>query len=587
MFLARDKTRTWTPRLGSTATAFGSACILCALLCLGASVPLLRVHADEKKDHQRKFLELTKKYEAERERVAVERSETILALAELPIPQAVAFLQKALDAPKEDEIVRETILRALAKNGSASAVQIVLSKGFEILIPRRYVLIGDSLGKVSDPGALEWITKTGWKQIPQLGPEGQREYLRVLDATGDFRVTTGAAKLVGHPSLGAESQIGVIELLRRHRDVGSADKIARLIKFNDPSVRVTVLYALRDLEAAEHSKVFLDAVEDPDWQVRSAALDVLRATKDPEMIPYFLTALGDKAESVQISAIQALQELGGDSVMSPLIGALEKATGRVKDDLAEALVRLTGQDYGVDPLAWDAWWKANQGKVTIAKLSIDEYNRAKEKEDQKTTGLYYGLRVISQHVAFVIDVSGSMEEPYLVEDKEPDVAGGTGRTGVDKKKDGKRKKSRKAKIEVAREELISVIGGIKNGTQFNIIKFSGLFTPWQQQLVAMNEAVRSESMDFVKALSPGGETNVFDSLMFALDLKDVNTIYFLSDGAPTAGTVTDSKQILEKVAEANRVKKVKLYTIGFHLTPEAEELMQNLAEQNYGRFVKR
>lgn len=585
MFFVSGSTWNRASTRDSRKALVGGLGILWAALLLAGVVPIPPVRADDKKDQQRKFVELTRKYDAERELLPIERSETIHAIAALALPQSIAFLQKALDAPKEDAIVKEILLQALARIGTEPAVQIVLTKGFEIVSARRVKLLGDALGKLNDPETLDWIFKTGWKSIPQLSPEAQLEYLRILDATGDQRATKGAAKLLGHPSLPGAAQVGVIELLRRHRDVGSADKIARLIKFNDTNVRVTVLYALRDLQATEHSEVFLNSVEDPAWEVRSAAIDVLRATQDRELIPYFLIALNDKTESVQISAVKALQELGGDEVMAPLIATLEKSEGRVKDDIAEALVRLTGQDYGLDPLGWDAWWKANQGKVTIAKLSLEDYNRTKEKGDQKTTGLYYGLRIISQHVAFVIDISGSMDEDYLVEDKEPESSE-KGGTGVAKKKE-KRKKSKKTKIQVAREELISVLGGIKDGTHFNIIKFNGTFAPWQQQLVGMNDAVRSEAIDFVKGLGAGGETNVFDTLMFALSLQDVNTIYFLSDGAPTAGMITATDQILARIAEANRVKKVKVYTIGFHLNPEAEALMQALAEQNYGRFVKR
>ena len=82
-------------------------------------------------------------------------------------------------------------------------------------------------------------------------------------------------------------------------------------------------------------------------------------------------------------------------------------------------------------------------------------------------------------------------------------------------------------------------------------------------------------------------TNVYETLIFAMEDPKVNTIYFLSDGAPTMGTYTDTKTILEKVAEKNQARKVKIHTIGFHLKPAEEELMRQLAEQNYGQFVKK
>ena len=103
----------------------------------------------------------------------------------------------------------------------------------------------------------------------------------------------------------------------------------------------------------------------------------------------------------------------------------------------------------------------------------------------------------------------------------------------------------------------------------------------------MDEDVRLQSIEFVKQLNPRGMTNVFDTLASALEDPEVNTIYFLSDGAPTMGKITEPQGILDRIREINAERKVKIHTIGFHLDPGAASLMRRLAEENHGDFVEK
>ena len=47
------------------------------------------------------------------------------------------------------------------------------------------------------------------------------------------------------------------------------------------------------------------------------------------------------------------------------------------------------------------------------------------------------------------------------------------------------------------------------------------------------------------------------------------------DGAPTAGAYQDTPTILSEVGRMNQTRKIKIHTIGFHLSPAAEELMRS------------
>ena len=576
------------------------ACVV-AVTLLAAAPPLMAgdLSKAELKERFRQLGTLSRQLE-DLEKGSVDSAKVLNKIGELRFPAAAKYLADLLTKsnPKTQQGTISATLYALNLEGSELSVKTILTLGFERLNEQQYYIIGTFLKEFRDPKAIDWIVTKGWKAIPKLKARGQDEWVKVLQATKDPRRVRAARSLIGDRRCVATTLVSMLSILEENPVKSDAKKVARLFRIKDKRVQVAALRALRLMEATDESKIFFKALGSRHWEVRATAVDVLRTTHQREVIPYIIERLEDSSMRVKIAAVAALQELGGDEVMSPLIVALEEAeSGRLKDDIAEALVKLTGKDFGVVAANWQSWWNENQGKVEIASISREDYDRIKEAQEGASTavGVYFGLRVISEGATFIIDKSYSMSEVYKVpvDDKKKKGETGKGRTAVPKGSDDKDKKAKKfkekKKIEVAREELIKVLEHLRNGSQFNILPFSSELRPrpWKPSLVTMEDKVRTAAIEFVKGLQPGGMTNVYDTLMAALADPDVNTIYFLSDGAPTIGTYLDSKEILKRVGEANALRKVKIHTIGFHLDKKARKLMRDLAEQNYGRFVKR
>jgi hypothetical protein len=63
----------------------------------------------------------------------------------------------------------------------------------------------------------------------------------------------------------------------------------------------------------------------------------------------------------------------------------------------------------------------------------------------------------------------------------------------------------------------------------------------------------------------------------------VDTVFFLSDGRPTHGKYIDTKDILDRIVEANRLRKVVLHTIA--IGDFSKAFMEQLAGRNWGTFV--
>ena len=87
---------------------------------------------------------------------------------------------------------------------------------------------------------------------------------------------------------------------------------------------------------------------------------------------------------------------------------------------------------------------------------------------------------------------------------------------------------------------------------------------------------------FVRGLQPGGGTNIYDSLAQVLQAGHVDTIFFLSDGAPSMGAFVDPERILQEILRLNQESQVTIHTIAMGFT---SAFMENLAAQNRGAYI--
>jgi len=570
------------------AGGLGALLLLVALLA-----PLEPLSASEPDS----FRELKNRWEGSAGQSLTDRLPILEAMGACNEPAAGRFLVSLFvegnPSDPRTNALHVTVLWILAKRGDEASYEAIVTHGFTALPSSEWRAVEQAVAAHPPKGEAEdWLFEKGYKVLPRLEERPQGIVLGMILASADPRSGEVAADLLGNRALPPGSQALLVELLRRNGRKDTAKKVNRLFRVKDADLQIAVLRALRDFEAEEYSKTFHDGLESRFWQVRATAADVFGGTLDPEVVPSLVPLLGDAFPEVQVAAVQALQKIGGRAVVDPLIAALEDAPGRVRDDIADALLWLTGQDLGPEHLAWKNWWATNAAKTTVKEITREEFERRRAEAAGSTTGTYYGLRVISRFVTFVVDVSGSMNEPYLV-DEEKERKGGSRRGGTsvdpeaEEEASGGAKQVQRQKIEVARAELGRAVKGLRDGTEFNIIAFDSLTAPWQRNLVEMDSEIREQALGYVERLSPGGTTNIFDTLVEALADARVNTIYFLSDGAPTAGSVQDSEEILRRIRELNEIRKVKIHTIGFHLDPNAAELMRRLAEENHGSFVAR
>lgn len=184
-------------------------------------------------------------------------------------------------------------------------------------------------------------------------------------------------------------------------------------------------FAIQILEKLDSSQAFIpisNAMSDPDVNIRLQAIKSLIELGDDRMVEPLISALNDNESKVRLQAAKALGNLGNTSAVTPLINLLNdentfviitsaKALGKLGDksgieptylainkvpknrralvaialgelgdsraieylipilkgkwmnsEALELLIKLTGEDFGLDYKKWKNWYKQNKSK---------------------------------------------------------------------------------------------------------------------------------------------------------------------------------------------------------------------------------
>ena len=232
------------------------------------------------------------------------------------------------------------------------------------------------------------------------------------------------------------------------------------------------------------------------------------------------------------------------------IQLIELERGEIAADLGQYLADATGQKLGTDAKAWKDWWAQNEDTFKFPANFARSVRGAAAPGQQASS--YYGLTISAQRVLFVLDTSGSMEG---------------------------------ARLEAAKRELSQAISALPEQTSFSIVVFNSVLAVWQQQLVQANAAMKESATRFVNAQPPRGGTGTLGALTAAF-VFDVEALYLLTDGMPNDSKPID---ILARVAELNRGRRLSLYTIGVGVGPAGgpfDLFLSQLAKNNWGLYVR-
>ncbi len=445
-------------------------------------------------------------------------------------PPKLADLREDLGAARPE--TRKAAVKALAKLGTRDAYVVMLAA------------LEDREGIVADEAQIRAADANDARQLEDLcGKAGLRSRedgvaARAAEALGRATIPIEARALErGFLGLNDEAARMLCWSIERaaaaRRITGDLEALAqRLDAFADgraaPEARGAALLALRflDTRAAETRAREFAVAREP--ALRCAALLAARDWTEIAATQFGAALAADSEPCVRAGAIELLARTTGRDAALALVDRLEREDReRLRWRILVHLRALSGADHGFDAAAWRAWARQRDGAVTTGP------ERGGGPVGDTRVALA-GLPLVSDRVAFLIDLSGSMWGTK--------VAGRTRKEIVD-------------------AELSKALLALPRSARFNVVPYASEAFAWEKRLVPAEPAqVRRAIGDFERCRR-SGRGNVWAGIEAALADPDLDAIVVLTDGVPTGGPHGDFDLMVALLLERNRFRNVAFDSI--------------------------
>ncbi|MEO0652609.1 MAG: HEAT repeat domain-containing protein, partial [Planctomycetota bacterium] len=361
----------------------------------------------------------------------------------------------------------------------------------------------------------------------------------------DDRYQTKLEKLLRDRS--SAIRAAAIASLAEREGGGAVEALEKALKRSDSHAEQARM--LRSMHAVrggdpEWVEALVEYTRDERREVRNAALALVAQLEEPDPLEVLLEAIDHPDWSTRQRVYSALAERGDSAAVAAMVGRTRAESGRLLADLEAYLWRLTGKPFGRSGRSWEAWWSAEgQGFEVMEEEELRKLEGERERrrlEEQSSAPDLFGVRIESNAVSLVIDVSGSMVEPT--------------RTPIR----GERGPQR---ITVAVDEIERAINSLVPTAAFNVIAFSDRVFPFAKQAQPADPATKAEALEFVHDLRVTGGTNLHGALVTAFDDPAVDTVIVISDGDPSMGAVIDPFALRRVVADWNAERELVIHTI--------------------------
>ncbi len=304
------------------------------------------------------------------------------------------------------------------------------------------------------------------------------------------------------------------------------------------------------------------ALANPDPAVQIEAVRTLRAYGLNEQSIIALAKFLPQGSGPVMPDLCATLGLYPDARLVPLLLLrLQKEEGRYRLDLSHALASIAGYQEGTNAESWVEWWKKSRDTFKVSpEASRKFWNETPvQTMSARSYGGFYGMSIYSHRLAYVVDTSLSMK--------------------------GSRIESLRENFTQSLESLKPVPGQTdwkKPEVRFNIIDFGGDVVAMQSKGLTDD---LDDGLDRVEEMPLTYGTRTFDSLDRALELEGVDSIYFLSDGAPYWGQVESWPTVLEVLDLLMLHDPVAIWSVAFDPKGENGNAMKTMALENSGLYT--
>jgi hypothetical protein len=259
----------------------------------------------------------------------------------------------------------------------------------------------------------------------------------------------------------------------------------------------------------------------------------------------------------------------------PLASTLEGSTLARLWPTLQLITEMSDQSspIGSSFSSWDSWWKAHRKNWVEGGAAADKTGAGDPAEDREdpTQGTrvirYHGVPIDSTRIVFLSDVSGGMSRTV------------DGRFGGD----GARR------IDVARNELLRVLGELPREAMVQVVHFGSHSIPALprvQPLVrsrkSLEKKIRSQEVPSGRGEARG---NLYGPLRRALLEPGTDTVMLLTEGAPTEGRVQQGDRLRWHIRRWNRWGQARIHVLSVgQIHGKNLEFLQGVARDGGGQF---
>ncbi|HJM38659.1 MAG TPA: VWA domain-containing protein [Planctomycetota bacterium] len=390
--------------------------------------------------------------------------------------------------------------------------------------------------------------------------------LQVLLGSNSQGLEDLALKCLNNPN--PSITLSALRVAQRHNLPLSKKTLNRLGKHADPAIRMTALVTL--VQGNENSKEVAKKLRK--WErsrdpvQRQSAANAYGLLALDVCIPALEVLMQDSTFSVRHDAIMTLQQLRHPTALEALISGLDHRDEMTSGMIQKTLRSLTGEGFGASKHMWKKWWGDHRAGFTFPTEKEVEY-RLRNLEEISSGGAtsvaFFGLPVISNHVAFVIDTSSSMLNDFSSTSHYGDTTG--------------------TRLSTAKAQLLIALKGMPDGSRFNIFTFGAKGESWEESLVKLNSKTRASVKKYIERLTPTGQTAMFDALELAFNDREVDTIFLLSDGVPSGGKIDDPDLILNEIQRWNQTRRIPIHCVSIG---GPTHLLRKISRETSGEFFQ-
>lgn len=334
------------------------------------------------------------------------------------------------------------------------------------------------------------------------------------------------AKVAGgkHPYARANAWISLMQLAPESWAEKFSQRILGKSADKDGGARCAMLGAYAQVAPKDMERIAALALEDEDWRVRIQAVELLLTARSKTAIDRLVDTTNDGRPRIRLTVVAYLQQ-------------------------------LTGQEYR-DARSWQNWWTKNRETFSFPE---GEAERKQPLSEGLTVAAYNGIRVESDHIAFLIDKSAAMTD-------------GLASQGISKQM-------------FAQQQLEEVLGKLPQGVVFNVYTYELNIQVFAQKgPVLIGKKNIKKALAFTEEQRTKGSKDIWQALELVISDPDIDTIYLLSSGEPDTGKYVHANRVAAHLRDLNRFHKVVVHTIAYTSSKGFQSQMEAIALAGDGEF---